>query len=1031
MKKKLLILIFSILIIASGIIIYAASVKIEYNYNVKVETPVFTIVDGKINVSITNSSDNSYTIDNDNSYVDILEKTDSSYTVTTRQKISEVSNLNSSKTYKIFANSLTYKRDSETFTVTYHNEYVSSKKDLKEINYSKYYNNIFDYSKNTNNFALRLIFINSITLDEEITIKAPVSITILNNLTLSKNLNIINSYAGNYDITLDGTSTLSSANSSKIIISSEKSNYKYDDSNNSIISLNSGITLDSAKNFINEYLPSYLVSSIYLPERFLSSSITYDYFVIDQTSSTNEETTSADGDTDSSDSESDNTDTDESLIKFNGILSNVESYIKDNILKVKVKVTSGETSEYVSKNIICGNSIVSLKLILQQELGANYKPNDFDFLYLIQSLDVKYDLTFKKNDGFNVIINNKVVERDTTLNYNSTNKYYVDSNNTKITNIIFRRTSIASTSFTLNINSTDISINLKSASRDEILEYIKQNIHAYIVTSENLSYSILNIKNNKVYLGTTDLDISSKDLFTNLNYKIVDSSNNDFNYYTSDSENGTIKVDSTKDFSSLTLQYYDSNTLLFSVPIRKSLSSNSGEDTGFESNNPFDAIFNSQTNWLTNNTFTMPDNSTYSSFYAKINITKINGLAYDTTLLSDISVRGTTYSSLTHKMISITQSGNTASNNNSYTKNISFNINYNYIPNFDSQIQVECLLYNNDAKEVTSTQIYTFTIPGILKCGTSDGSSNYTPCVFSSSDFYNDIITYFKSNSIYSSYYIVIDSSTSYILANAKNANVINVSGSNKDISVDGIEYFTNTSSITINNYNITNLSAFTYLTDSNLTNLNLDNNNITKDILGTNLYNLRLESLSLKDNDLSNITNFNGLFFRTIKRINLNSCKLTTILGLDSLVNLNTLYIESNNIDAFETLKDFEYLKDVYLKDNTITNNTYNYYGTLGLVNEVVYYWLTVTYSTVIHKGSEDTNNYTISDDSNHNSILLYLNAVCVPTKMKQVEYNDLIANLETNDIIKASFTNNRLIVSYTSNNETLYREFYIEVTS
>lgn len=133
MKKKLLILIFSILIIASGIIIYAASVKIEYNYNVKVETPVFSIVDGKINVSITNQGKNSYSIDNDNSFVDILEKNDTSYTITKKQKISEVTGLDSSKTYKIFANSLTYKKDSETFTVTYHNEYVSSREDLKKL----------------------------------------------------------------------------------------------------------------------------------------------------------------------------------------------------------------------------------------------------------------------------------------------------------------------------------------------------------------------------------------------------------------------------------------------------------------------------------------------------------------------------------------------------------------------------------------------------------------------------------------------------------------------------------------------------------------------------------------------------------------------------------------------------------------------------------------------------------------------------------------------------------------------------------
>ena len=1027
MKKKIFITIFSIFLIATcAFIVYAASVKIEYNYDLKVETPSFSIKDGAIDVSISNKGEESYTIDTDNSYVDILASTDSTYTVSTHQKISEVTSLDSSKTYKVFANLLTYKKDSETFTVTYHNEYVSNINELKTINYSKYYNNIFDYSKNTNNLALRIIFISSFEINEEITIKAPVSLSILKNLTLSKNLNIINSYAGNYDITLDSNITLTSSNSSKIVVSRKKAKYKYDSKN--IIELNSSISLDSAIEFISSYIPSYLISSIYLPKSFLSSSITYDYYVVDQSkvSTDSEDETSTVDEADSTDTSTD--------IEFSGILDDVTSYVKDNILKVKVKVTSGENIEYIEKDIICGNSIDSLKLILETELSESIKPNDFDFMYLIKSLGYTSSLTFKSDDGFDVIINNKIVDKDTTITYDTTNKYYIDSNNTKITSIIFRRTSITSTRLTLNINSKDIIINLKGASKDEVVEYIKQNIHAYIVTSENLAYDVLNIKDNKVYLGTTDLDISSLNLFTNITYKIVDSTDNEINYYTSDTTNNTITVDSTKEFTNLTLKYYDSDTYLFSVVIKRSLSSNSGEDTGFESNNPFDAIFNSQTNWLENNTFTMPDNSTYSSFYAKINITKINGHTYDTNLLSDISVRGTTYSAHTHNMISISQSGNQASNDSSYTKNINFNIDYNYIPNFDSQIQVECLLYNNDASEVTSTQIYTFTIPGILKCGTNDSndSSNYhTPCVFSSSDFYSDIITYFKDNS-YTNYYIDIDSSTSYILASAKNVNLIVVdSGNSKEISVDGIEYFTNTLSITINNYKITDLRAFTYLLDSSLTTLNLDSNNITSSILDTNLYYLRLNSLSLKGNDLSSITSLQGLFFRTITEINLNNSKLTTIRGIDSLVNLKKLYIESNNIDEFESLKNLDYLTDVYLTNNTVENNTDGWYGTSGLVSEVVYYWLTVTYSTVIHMGELDTKNYTISDDANHNSILLYLNAISIPTKMKEVEYNDLIKNLETNSIKKVSFSNSRLIVSYTSENETLYREFYIEVTS
>lgn len=997
MKKKLLIILFSIILICSCAIALAASVKIEYNYALQVETPIFTVSDGKLSVSISNTTDTSYKLDTSNSYVDILTEDSDTYSVSTKQKIDDLT-LDSSKTYKVFANTLTYTKGKESFTVTYHNEYVSSKEELKTVNYSSYYNNIFNYSKNTNNLALRIIFIKAITLDEEITIKAPISITLLKSLTLKENLNIINSYAGNYDITIDKGQTISSSNESKVIINSTNANYKYD--SNGIITLNESISLDSASEFIKSYLPSYLVNSVYLPKRFLSSDITYDYYVIDQ----------------------DNTDTN---TQFNGILSDYSSYIEDNILRIKTIVTSGNDTKEVTKDIICGNSIESLKLILEKELSATNHTN-YDLLYLLNSLNIKEELTFKSGTGFDVIINNTIVSTDTTLTYDDANNCYKDSSD-NITSIVFRRTSITDTSFTLNINSSDITINLNGATRDEVIEYVKTYIHAYIVTSENKAYDILNIKDNKIYLGTADLDIVTTNLFTNLNYKIVDSNDNEITYYTSDTTNGTITVDSTKEFTTLSLNYYDNETLLFSIPIKRSLSSNSGEDTGFESNNPFDSIFSSSTNWLKDNTFTMPSNSTYSAFYAKINITKINGVTYNTDLLSSMSVRGTSYSANTHKMISITQSGNTASNDPTYYKSIDFKIDYNYIPNFDSVIQVECLLYNNDAKEVTATHIYTFTIPGILKCGSNDTSSNYTPCVFTSDVFYIDILNYFKNNSN-SNYYIDIDSNTSYILANAKNVSEISVSGNNDEISADGIEYFTYTKSIIINNYIITELSAFKYLTDSSLSTLNLDSNNITSDILSTYLYNIRLTTLSLKGNNLSGISSFKGLFFRTITSINLNNCSLTTINGIDSLVNLTTLYIESNNIDEFETLKSLDYLTDVYLYNNTNTNN---YYGTSGLVNEVVYYWMTVTYNTVIHRAEENNDDYTISDDSNHNSILLYLNAVCIPTKMNNDEYNDLITNLKTKDIIKVSYTNNRLIVSYTSGNETLYREFYIEVTS
>lgn len=994
MKKKFIIVFIILIALCITFVSIAASVKIEYNYNLSVETPSFSINDDG---TLSPSTNNNFTIDTSASYVDILTISSDTYIVE-KKLISSISGLDSTTT-KVFPNTIVYKKDSNSYTVTYHNEYVKSLDELKTINYSKFYNNIFSYSKNTNNLSLRIIFIASFEINEEVTIQAPVSITILKDLTLSSNLNIINSYAGNYDITLDDSS-INTDNSSKIIINSENANYKYD--SNKIIELNDSISIDLAKNFILEYIPNYLNQDIYLPKTFLSSNISYDYYVID----------------------SNNTEH-----SFSGSLTEVNDYITNNKLTIKVNVIKGNTSESIQKEVIVGNNAKSLNLILTKELSETNNLHNYDLLMLLQSLNITCDIKFTKGTNFDIVINNSVVESDTTITFDETNNYYKLSD-TKVSSIIIRRTSIDASSFSLNINGEDITIYLSGATKPEILDYIKSYIHAYIVTSDNIPYDILNIKDDALYIGSTALSISTSDLFTDFKFSIVDTSGNKFTSYTTPTSS-TILVDSSASFTTLSLNYYDGDELLFSTPIKKSLNSNSGDDTGFESNNPFDSIFSSSTNWLTNNTFEMPSNSSYSGIYAKINITKINGVAYDTTHTESISVRGSTYNAYTHKMITITGAGTAASNDSSYTKNINFVIDYAYVPNFDSIIQVECLLYNNDAGgEITATHIYTFTIPGILKCGNNTESSTTTPFVFTSSTLYSDLVSYFKTNNN-TGYYVDIDSNTSYILSNAKYANEIEISGESESIDTNGIEYFTYTKTLTIQNYTITDLTAFTYLEDSSLVNLNLDNDNIKSAILDHNLYYIRLNTLSLKNNDLSGILSFKGLFFRTITEINLNNSKLTTISGIDSLVNLICLRIESNNIKNFESIKNLEYLTDVYLYNNILDDNSKNYYGTNGLVSEVVYFWVLKTNSTTVHKGLEDTNNYILNESNDYNSMLLYLNAISIPTIISSYEYEDLVTNLNANDIyIEADLrSSGSIIVKYSLDSVTLYREFYVEV--
>ncbi len=318
-----------------------------------------------------------------------------------------------------------------------------------------------------------------------------------------------------------------------------------------------------------------------------------------------------------------------------------------------------------------------------------------------------------------------------------------------------------------------------------------------------------------------------------------------------------------------------------------------------------------------------------------------------------------------------------------------------------------------------------------MKCGSNTDLGNKTPNVFSSSLIYNDILDYLKTNN-HSSYY-----SDNYILTNVKYLDSLVLENSGNDTNesrLDGIEYFTNTNLITIKNYNLTDITAFKYLNNSNLDILNLSNDSITSVILSTNIYNLRLKTLDLSRNNLGGISSFKGIFFRTITNLNLSNCKLKTITGLDNVVYIEELNISNNNIDHFECLKNLEYLKNVYLYNNTLDTNTNNYYGTDGLVNKVVYYWIYKTSNVNVYVTESDIFSFTGTEETR----LLHLNAIVIPTRMSSAEKTTLTSSLTSAGFSVISFTDTqddsthgRLVVSYTLDNTTSYREFYYEVIS
>ena len=1004
MKKKIIILLSLIgLFLVGGFIVLAATVKIEYKYNSSLDAPTFDYTLSGSNLSIVKNDkvSNTSTIDlvlpkNVIISEKVVSVSSKKYNVYTNLAISNTYTLSAvPSNVSIFANNIVYSDNTNTI---YQNDYISSLATLEEANYSKYYNNLFDYFENKNKeYTQVLIFIDDVSIDTEYSITRPISLDVLQNveLILNADFNILNTHAGNYYLNNNGTIT--SNNEAKINLKASKASYLINDNIKTSINSNIEVSASDAQNFILDYIPNYLVKDIYLPKSYMSSNITFSYEI----------------------------GKDENKEEFTGSVSD-----RNGKYTVYITIFEGEKEVLATKNIIIGNTDECLAMVLNNELNDTNSFKDYDLLNLINSLNIKRDLPLKLDNAY-FVYNSVNSNQNINLKYDKvSDKFKLDD--IVINSLVIRRRLSSSNVFNITIGEASQTIYLSDITKEEKISYLKDYLHTYVVTKNNLPYEIIYVNNNKTCLGTTVLFEGL--LFDNLNYKILDSSAKEYTGTDFDNTKGSITFVNPEDnFDTLYLTYFDGVEELFTVDIKRSLNGSSGENSDFESNNPFDILFTDETNWLKTNTFEMPAN--YSEFYANISIISINGISYNYNLYTeDMNVRGTSYEVKTHNMISITKDKVLGTTN--YAKKISIVIDPDYIPSTNSIVSIRCELYNNGdgAKTVTAIHNYTLTIPGILKCGeTLNSTSNHSPVIFNDRTFYEEIITYLKKENL-NDYYRETNG-INYILSNFKYLKEFDLGiKSSNELDVSGIEMLTNATSIVLDNINLKDLSPFMYFTSDSLKTLSLKNCSITSTKLKNEakesyLYSLELKNLDLSNNDLSSIDSFSHIFFRTVTILNLDNTKLTTIVGIDDIISVETLYIRNNSIENFEALKYLKNLKAVYLEGN---ENKSNYYGTKGLINQCVYYWMIKTNKTNIYL--TDSSLYTIN--TNLEPLILALNAFVIPTKIgsDEMEYlNKKFESFSTSSIKFEieSFKSGKLIIkaSKTSDDSLFaYREFYYE---
>lgn len=153
-----------------------------------------------------------------------------------------------------------------------------------------------------------------------------------------------------------------------------------------------------------------------------------------------------------------------------------------------------------------------------------------------------------------------------------------------------------------------------------------------------------------------------------------------------------------------------------------------------------------------------------------------------------------------------------------------------------------------------------------------------------------------------------------------------------------GIEYAVNTSSFIFDGLPVASLAPFASFVRSSATSLGMKNCGITTAMLTENginpLYKLnQLTTVDLSYNE--GITALgSGILYRTVTSLDLSNCALTSLDGIESLVDLGELDIDTNNVKSFFPLVGVSTLRKVWLGSNSTPADTDGYYGTHGRIN-------------------------------------------------------------------------------------------------
>lgn len=1014
-RKKILIIsvCLAVLIAALSVAtVFAYNISVQYNYGTATvaDTLTYSLSGNTLSVSQTSNSVNTDKVDV------IVVATSTSATIGGKSATKTVSfEYNDTTYYKSVYTDLTTgdlavsgtisvtavvphhatvtNADETTDTVTYKNEYISSFAELEAINNQEQYNNIFEYfggalAKTT--FSCYIYLLDDITVSSDFTINHPCSINLLNStLNLTGNLSVSHSFGGSYYLTAAAANasyglsagSISIAANKMLTLKTPKAYYKIDTAIASTLTADNysaifnytdyGATLlTDALDFAETFIPATVYDDLILQPMYQTHGVSYSYSTV----------TSGSGDN-------------AVLADFSGrVVTTAESGAllrnsSDTDYTVRITAVNGDSSAYRDVTVkVIGSSTAAMLTALKNSFISTYADAENDNLL---SSDDAYDLyalisNFCRASGFSTALTVTIGESEElpvtdvnavkiylngsgalsqTVQYDATTDNRLEnSSGTAVSSMSINCGAVVlSDTLTITLASGAITETftcaLQKSSPAEIVYFLQTTMPPFVTGS---NYSLFNLADtnsdstvDSLYLGSTSISGSLLGL-DSISYRLVTISEGVATLVTTsdyfETSGSVLLAPATQVeipdnlYLEYTFTFDASTTRTVTIPVVETLAG--GGEQQFQSNNPFDELFlSSDTNWLIGGTFVVP--AADSNMYAKIEI---------------ITVNGDVYSSATHKLCAITNSGNNV--NSTYYKTVAFTVNTNYVPTSNSTIKVRCTYYDNDASTTTLTQDYTFTIPGIFKCGDNNSlTSGYTEYVFADSAFYNMTIslikTHFGANA--DTYVSVLANESEVLLSDSSYASLeldyTSLTAPTSAINLKGLEKLSNVTSIILDNIEISDISAFGDFYNSDLVSLSMANCGLTDAIVfGQNvdsyLCDINLLTVNLSGNAISTTAH---LLMRTVTSLNISgqvsnsTAVLTDISGLYNLASLTTLDVSNNGIYSFETLTGFEKLTTAYIYGNIVSASWTNW-GTNGLLNVPYYVEITKARGSILH---------------------------------------------------------------------------------